>query len=339
MTAVLPFNDMWRPFLIINTVIASCTPDVQGMAQTKYGSATMRLDDLDDGNLDDDVNAEYQRGGRGGLGFPMGGGGLPFGGRMGCGTMIIIIIAALVFGINPGNIVNMGGGGSAPPTQVQQPAAVDPSGQGSACNSNEATRFSCLVLKSTNDTWEKEFTDGSYRKPKIRFFDRNGQSGCGAAQSAIGPFYCPADEGIYLDTTFFNDLQTRFGVSGDFAQAYVIAHEVGHHLQKLTGVADKVRNAQARSSQVQGNRYQVAMELQADCYAGVWAAKNKDRLDAGDAEEGLRAAHQIGDDVLQKQAQGYVVPEGFTHGTAEQRMTWLRRGLSTGDPDQCDTFQ
>ena len=293
----------------------------------------MRLDDLDDGNLDDDVNANYQRGGGGRFGFPSGGGGLPLGGRMGCGTLVIALIAALVFGVNPASIL---GDGQAPPTQqVQAPSA---SADGSACNSNEATKFSCLVLVSNNNTWAKRFTDGSYRKPGIEFYDQNGQSGCGAAQSAMGPFYCPADQKIYIDTTFYDELRTKFGAAGDFAQAYVIAHEVGHHLQYLTGRAEQVQKAQARASRAQGNRYQVAMELQADCYAGVWAALNKDRMDPGDVEEGLRAAHQIGDDVLQRASQGVVVPESFTHGSAEQRMAALKLGLSTGNEDQCEVF-
>ncbi len=293
----------------------------------------MRLDDLDDGNLDDDVNAEYQRGGGRGFGFPGGGGGLPIGGKMGCGTLVIALIAMLVFGVNPSSI--LGDGGQAPTQQVGAPAA---SADGSSCNSSAATRFSCTVLKSNNDTWAPLFTGGQYRKPGIVFYDQSGQSGCGAAQSAMGPFYCPADQKIYIDTTFYDELQNRFGAAGDFAQAYVIAHEVGHHLQFLTGRADWVRQHQERASRVQGNQYQVAMELQADCYAGVWAARNKDRMEPGDVEEGLRAAHQIGDDVLQRASQGVVVPESFTHGSAEQRMAALKLGLSTGNEDRCEAF-
>jgi uncharacterized protein len=296
----------------------------------------MRLDDLDDGNLDDDVNAEYQRGGRGGSGFGFpGGGGMPVSGRMGCGTLAIVLIAALVFGVNPGDM--LGGGGQVAPSQ--QASAPSASVDGTACNSNAASKFSCQVLVSNNNTWAKQFTDGKYTKPGIVFYDRSGESGCGSAQSAMGPFYCPADQKIYLDTTFYDELKQRFGAAGDFAQAYVISHEVGHHIQFLTGRADKVRQAQSRAGKVQGNQLQVAMELQADCYAGVWAALNKDRLDPGDVEEGLRAAHQIGDDVLQRQAQGVVVPESFTHGSAEQRMAWLKRGLQSGDPDQCETLR
>ncbi len=294
----------------------------------------MRLDDLDDGNLDADVGAEYQRGGGGRFSFPGGGGGgLPLGGKMGCGGIVIALIAVLVFGMDPSAI--LGGGGQAPTQQVGAPAA---SADGTACNSNAATRFSCVVLKSANETWAPLFTGGQYRKPGIVFYDQNGQSGCGAAQSAMGPFYCPADQKIYIDTTFYDELQNRFGAAGDFAQAYVIAHEVGHHLQLLTGRADWVRKNQERASRTQGNRYQVAMELQADCYAGVWAARNKERMEAGDVEEGMRAAHQIGDDVLQRASQGVVVPESFTHGSAEQRMAALKLGLSTGNEDECEVF-
>lgn len=290
----------------------------------------MRLDDMDTS----DVQVDDQRGqGGGGFGFPMGGGGLPLGRSMGCGTVLIIIVASLIFGINPMQI--LGGDVSAPTGQVaphQQPAA------GKGCDADAASKYSCQTLKSTTLTWSKLFSDGSYKPPHIAFYTGGGQSGCGAAQSAMGPFYCPADEGVYIDTAFYDELSQRFGAAGDFAQAYVIAHEVGHHVQKLTGVADRVQQAQQRASRTEGNQLQVAMELQADCYAGVWAAQNKDRMDPGDVEEGMRAAHQIGDDVLQKASQGVVIPESFTHGSAEQRMSWLKKGLTTGDPEQCDTF-
>jgi uncharacterized protein len=293
----------------------------------------MRLDDVDTS----DVQVDDQRGqGGGGFGFPMGGGGggLPLGRSMGCGTIAIMLIAALVFGVNPSEM--MGGGqqvGQTPQAQTQSQTVA-----GAGCDANALSKQSCRVLALGNRTWSKQFTDGSYRAPHMTFYSGNGRSGCGAAQSAMGPFYCPADEGIYIDTSFYDELQQRFGAAGDFAQDYVIAHELGHHIQKLTGVADKVQNAQARAGRAEGNRYQVAMELQADCYAGVWAALNKERIEPGDIEEGMRAAHQIGDDVLQKAAQGVVVPESFTHGSAEQRMSWLKRGLQTGDPDQCNTF-
>ncbi len=290
----------------------------------------MRLDDVDTSG----VEVEDQRGqGGGGFGFPMGGGGMPLSGRMGCGTVAILIIAALFFNVDLGGM--MGGSPTGQPQQAQTQSAQ---GAGKGCDANPLSKQSCQVLALGNSTWSKLFTDNSYRAPHIVFYAGNGQSGCGAAQSAMGPFYCPQDEGIYIDTSFYDELEQRFGAGGDFAQDYVIAHELGHHIQKLTGVADKVQQAQARSSQAQGNRAQVAMELQADCYAGVWAAQNKVRLEAGDMEEGLRAAHQIGDDVLQKASRGVVVPESFTHGSAEQRMTWLKRGLATGDPEQCNTF-
>jgi uncharacterized protein len=292
----------------------------------------MRLDDIDT----DSVNVEDQRGqGRGGFRFPMGGGGgFPVRGKMGCGTIAIIIIAALFFNVDLGGMINSGQQvGQAPQVQSQTQST-----SGTGCEANAASRFSCQVLASNNSTWKAQFTDGSYRAPKIVFYSGGGESGCGAAQSAMGPFYCPADEGIYLDTSFYDELSQRFGAAGDFAQAYVIAHEAGHHIQKLTGVAEKVQRAQQRASKVEGNRYQVAMELQADCYAGVWAAQNKERMEAGDVEEGLRAAQAIGDDTLQRASQGVVVPESFTHGSSEQRMAWLKRGLASGDPEQCNTF-
>ena len=292
----------------------------------------MRLDDIDTS----DVNVEDQRGsGGGGFGFPMGGG-MPLGRNMGCGSIILMLIVAAVFGTDI--LSGVGGGQQVGQTPQVQTQAQQGAGQG--CEANKASKFSCQVLQSTNETWAPAFTDGSYKAPKIVFYAGGGRSGCGAAQSAMGPFYCPADQGIYLDTSFYDELSQKFGAAGDFAQAYVIAHEVGHHLQYLTGVAAKVRDAQERSSKVQGNKYQVAMELQADCYAGVWAAKNKDRMEPGDVEEGLRAAHQIGDDVLMKQSQGVVIPEAFTHGSAEQRMYWLKQGLSTGNEDVCNgTFE
>jgi predicted metalloprotease len=280
----------------------------------------MRLDDMDTS----DVEVDDQRGsGRGGFGFPMG-----------CGTLALVIIVALVFGVNPMQI--LGGDMGSSPTQIAPQGQSSSAGKG--CDADAASKFSCQTLKSTTLTWSKLFPDGQYHPPHIAFYTGGGQSGCGAAQSAMGPFYCPADEGVYLDTDFYGELTQRFGAAGDFAQAYVIAHEVGHHVQKLTGVADKVQAAQQSASRTQGNKLQVAMELQADCYAGVWAAQNRERMEPGDVEEGLRAAHQIGDDVLQKAAQGVVIPESFTHGSAEQRMTWLKKGLEGGDPAQCDTF-
>jgi len=300
----------------------------------------MRLDDVDTS----DVQVEDQRG-NGGGGFSMGGGaGLPFVGALGCRGFAIIgviaVIAIPIFGFGTVASVLMGllgmgslsSGASQAPTQTQAEQSA-----GKGCEANPLSKQSCQVLALGNRTWST-MLQGGYRAPHIVFYAGNGRSGCGAAQSAMGPFYCPQDEGIYIDTSFYDELRTRFGAAGDFAQDYVIAHELGHHIQKLTGTADKAQAAQSRAGRAQGNKLQVAMELQADCYAGVWAARNKDRMEAGDIEEGLRAAHQIGDDVLQKAAQGVVVPESFTHGSAEQRMTWLKRGLESGDPEQCNTF-
>ena len=290
----------------------------------------MRLDDMDTSGVD----VEDQRGRNGPSGkFPLLGF-LSLTRGLGTGGIVLLIVLAFFMGVNPLTLVGLG-----PKSSVEQspPPADTPRGQG--CDENAASKFSCQVLASANETWAKAFPRGQYTPPKIVFYTRQGQSGCGVAQSAMGPFYCPADQGIYLDTDFYAELSERFGAAGDFAQAYVIAHEVGHHIQYLTGIADQVRQYQERASKADDNELQVAMELQADCYAGVWAARNKDRLEPGDLEEGLRAAHQVGDDILQQAAQGRVVPESFTHGSAKDRVAWLKRGLDTGDPDKCDPFR
>jgi|CXWL01.1.fsa_nt_gi predicted metalloprotease len=295
------------------------------------GEYVMRLDDEEES-----VNFEDRTGNRGGgdFGFPMGGGGLPLGRSMGCGTLAIVIIVALVFGVNPMQILGGDMTGTAP-HQQQAPATV-----GQSTLDPQVKSVVLKVLGSTERRWADIFAkDGQrYRPTRLVLYSGSGQSGCGSAQSAMGPFYCPADESIYLDTDFFGELANRFGAGGDFVAAYVIAHEVGHHVQKLTGVADQMQAAQQRANTAQGNKLQVAMELQADCYAGVWANNDTNLMEPGDAEEGLRAAHQIGDDVLQRAAQGVVVEASFTHGSAEQRMTWLKKGLETGDPQQCETF-
>jgi predicted metalloprotease len=209
-----------------------------------------------------------------------------------------------------------------------------------ACNADPTKLFSCRVLASTEDTWGRAFQENGqrYQPAGLDFYSGGGRSGCGAAQSAMGPFYCPTDNKIYIDTSFFQDLSTRYGAAGDFAQAYVIAHEVGHHIQALTGVLDRARQQQSRLSSREGNAVQVRVELQADCYAGVWAGRNRERMEPGDLEEGMRAAEAIGDDTLQRQTQRRVSPESFTHGSAAQRMAWLRRGIESGDPATCDTF-
>ncbi|WP_404368446.1 neutral zinc metallopeptidase [Sphingomonas sp. MMS24-J45] len=298
----------------------------------------MRLDDFDP-----NINVEDQRGqGGGGFGFGGGGGGggLLFGllplvfSRFGCGGVAVLLAVMFFFG---GGLGMLGGGGqqSAPTAQVgRQQAGTDAA---SSCTINPASNAACNAFSSADQTW-KQLLGPRFEAPKLVFYGGSGRSGCGAAQSAMGPFYCPRDQGIYLDTSFFDELANRFGAKGDFAQYYVIAHEFGHHIQHLTGTADQVAQIQQRGSEVEGNRASVKLELQADCYAGVWAAQNRNRLDPGDIEEGMTAAQAIGDDTLQKESQGRVVPDSFTHGTSAQRMAWLRKGLETGDPNQCDTF-
>ncbi|HEX8214296.1 MAG TPA: neutral zinc metallopeptidase [Allosphingosinicella sp.] len=290
------------------------------------------------GNRGVSSNIENRRGaGGGGFGFPMGGGGgfNMGGGGLGCGGIALVIIVALVFGVNPMQL--LGGGdmtGGSPPAQREGVKR----GEGAVTNQTE--KFAGQVLLSTEEQWGRLFQQQGqrYQAATLVFYDRTDRSGCGVAQAAMGPFYCPADQGIYLDTSFFQELEQRLGAGGDFAQAYVIAHEVGHHVQTITGISDRVRRAQSRAGKAEGNALQVKMELQADCYAGVWASTEREALEPGDVEEGLRAASAIGDDTLQKASQGYVVPESFTHGTSAQRMEWLQRGLKSGDPAQCDTF-
>lgn len=282
-------------------------------------------------------NVGSQRGGR--FGLPMGGGGMKLGGGgLGCGGIVILIVISLVFGINPLSLIE-GGAPVAPQQQQQAEGGAQTPEQ--ICAADEVTRFSCQVLASTEDRWGELFaaSQQAYRPPRLIFYRGGGQSGCGAAQSSMGPFYCPRDQGIYIDTIFFEELARNYGAPGDFAQAYVIAHEVGHHIQTLNGTADRVRARQARAGRAEGNRLSVLLELQADCLAGVWGATERQAMDPGDVEEGLRAASAIGDDRLQQQAQGYAVPESFTHGSSAQRMEWLQRGLKTGDPDSCDTFR
>lgn len=306
----------------------------------------MRLDDY---RTSDNVRDEGSGGFGGGGGLGLGGGG---GGGLGGGLGLIIGLVASRFGIvgvlvvlGLGWALGMFGGGGSQLVGTGQPGTTAGSGAitdpRQACAQSQEHRFSCQVLASTEDTWARVFQGSGqpYQPAGFSFFTNSvGAGECGNASAAVGPFYCPANQRVYLSISFFEELQTKFGAGGDFAQAYVIAHEVGHHVQTLTGVSNRVRQAQASAGKAEGNRYQVAMELQADCYAGVWAAANRDRLDPGDVQEGLRAAQQIGDDTLQRQAQGYVVPESFTHGTSAQRQQWLNVGLKTGDPAQCDTF-
>jgi predicted metalloprotease len=274
----------------------------------------------------------------GGFGGGLGGGNmigmlLPLiGSKFGC-TGIVIALAVLAF-------LNYGGGlmtGGAPvaPTEQAEPGAAP----GAAGAESDEQAFSRRVLRTTERVWEGVFREhGQQYQPTIlSFYSQSGQSGCGAAQSAMGPFYCPLDKKVYLDTDFFKELRQRFGAPGDFAEAYVIAHEVGHHIQNLEGTLGQVNQAQRSAGEAQANAMQVKVELQADCYAGVWG-KRTGRMEAGDLEEGMRAAEAIGDDTLQRQAGQRPMPDSFTHGSSEQRMAWLRRGLETGDPASCDTF-
>lgn len=288
----------------------------------------MRLDDFDPNAL----NVEDQRGGGGG--FRMGGGG----GKIGCGTLVIALIAAVVFGVDPTQML----GGLEQMQQTGGQVAAPAQGGSSiseSCTVDALSRETCNALSSLNKTWEPIFkTSGvTFAQPKLVFYAQSGDSGCGAAQSAMGPFYCPSDNGIYIDTDFYREMEQKLGAGGDFARAYVIAHEYGHHIQTITGISEQIRSAQAQNPQA-ANRLQVRMELQADCYAGVWAAKNRDKIEPGDMEEGLNAAHSIGDDTLMKAAGRRPVEASFTHGTSEQRMTWLKRGLESAREDACDTF-
>jgi len=247
----------------------------------------------------------------------------------------------VVFG---GGLQLLGGGGGqqvgGPIVRQEAPASGGGGGVEKSCRLDASSLAACNAFSSAEKTWAAVFARNGQRfeNPKLVFYAGGGRSACGAAQSAMGPFYCPGDEGIYLDTSFFQELAGRFGAKGDFARDYVIAHEFGHHIQNLLGTSEQVARVQRSSDERQGNAASVRLELQADCYAGVWAALNKDRLDPGDVEEGMTAANAIGDDTLQRESQGTVVPDSFTHGSSAQRVKWLRKGMDTGDPAQCDTF-
>ncbi len=248
---------------------------------------------------------------------------------------IVLALVAMYFGVDPAVVLNQAG--NLAPTEQTQPASFSP-------EEERLKDFMAVVLADTEDVWGALFRDSGrqYEQPKLVLFSGAVQSACGFAQAAMGPFYCPADRKLYLDMSFFNDLAQRHGAPGDFAQAYVVAHEVGHHVQTLLGVAEQVHAARSRAGEAEGNALQVRMELQADCFAGVWAhhaQRARQVLEPGDVEEALAAAAGVGDDRLQQQARGYVVPESFTHGSSEQRMRWFQRGMQTGDATQCDTFK
>ncbi len=268
------------------------------------------------------------------------GGGLPIGGRgLGIGAIVVALVASYFLGIDPRVLLGMldGVDTSVPPqTQVPAGPAKKPT--------DEIGRFMSVVLADTEDTWSALFRQGGgeYRPPRLVLFTNAYPTACGMGQSAAGPFYCPQDQKVYLDTSFFRLLQERFGAAGDFAQAYVVAHEIGHHVQNQLGIMEKTAQLRSRISEAQYNQVSVRVELQADCFAGIWAHhanRSRQILEAGDLEEALRAASRIGDDVLQKQAQGYAVPETFTHGTAEQRVRWFRTGFETGSLTACNTFE
>jgi len=287
-----------------------------------------------DGQRESD-NVEDYRGSSGGGGG--GGGGFSFGGRgLGIGGIAIALIASWVLGVNPLTMLGLlSGGGGAP---VQQQAPHD-AGHGAT---DPGARFVKVVLASTEDVWTAYFaqTGQQYPAPHLALFRGRMPTACGQGEAAMGPFYCPADRKVYIDLSFYDTLRERLGAPGEFAQAYVVAHEVGHHIQNLLGTSEKLDKARGRVSETQYNALSVRLELQADCYAGIWASKVKDKfqLEQADINSALNAASQIGDDTLQRKSQGTVVPESFTHGTSEQRVRWFTRGLQSGRLENCDTF-
>ncbi|ABB32944.1 protein of unknown function zinc metallopeptidase putative [Geobacter metallireducens RCH3] len=252
----------------------------------------------------------------------------------GIGTIILALVA-MYFGIDPSVVLQQGGSPLTAPTETRQ-AGKPPA-------SDELAQFVSVVLADTEDTWHELFRKNgkTYQEPKLVLFTGAVESACGYAQAAMGPFYCPLDQKVYIDLSFYRDLKERFKAPGDFAQAYVIAHEVGHHVQSLLGISEKAHDLQQRSGKTQANQLSVRLELQADCLAGIWAHhadRSRQVLESGDVEEALQAATSIGDDRLQQQAQGYVVPESFTHGSSEQRVRWFKTGLDTGNFGACNTF-
>ena len=279
----------------------------------------------------------------GGLGGGMGGGGMRRGGGMGIFGILILLGVCWLLGINPLALLSCeldsGGGGG----YVEQPQQSAAGGTFASPQEEELKEFVATVLADTEDTWNKILPEigAQYREPKLVLFAGGAQSGCGFAQSAVGPFYCPADEKVYIDLSFFDELSRRFGAPGDFAQAYVIAHEVGHHVQTVLGIEEQVRKARANMSESEGNALSVQVELQADCFSGVWANRahqERGLLEPGDIEEALGAASAVGDDTLQKQAGGRVVPDIFTHGSSAQRTRWFETGYRSGNIEDCDTF-
>ena len=284
----------------------------------------MRLDDQNEsGNVED-----RRGGGFGGVGIGRG--------SLGLGSIVVALVASYFLGIDPTVILSLLSGTD--PTPAPQIAARKPPAE------DQMARFVSKVRGSTEETWGQIFRENNarYHEPKLVLFSGATPTACGTGQAAMGPFYCPSDQKVYIDLSFYRDLKERYRAPGEFAQAYVIAHEVGHHVQHLLGISEKVREAQQGASRARANAFSVRLELQADCFAGVWghradAAKNI--IEPGEIEQALAAASAIGDDRLQQQTQGRIVPESFTHGTSEQRSRWFRRGLDSGDLRQCDTFK
>ena len=323
----------------------------------------MRLD-----NEQESANIQDDRGGGGGMGSPFGGNSSGLGGGGGMGGLLIplllntiglrgvIVLAILYFGLKffggPDllNMVNGGGGGIEMPqstTMVQpsgHPTQIGSTATGAAAGSDPGKKFVAKVLNSTDEVWTKMFADmgKQYVKPTLVLYSKFDQSGCGSAQSSMGPFYCPADSKVYIDLAFYEELKNKLGAPGDFAQAYVVAHEVGHHVQHLLGITDQVDAQRSRQSTTDANRTSVRVELQADCFAGIWGQEagimGKVQIENGDIEQALNAASQIGDDHLQKASRGYAVPDSFTHGTSAQRVKWFKTGLTAQSINDCNTF-
>jgi uncharacterized protein len=295
----------------------------------------MRMDGQEES--DNVVDVRGSSGGGGGGGFSFGGGR-----GIGLGTVAVALIAGWIFGINPLTVLGLlSGGGGAP---VQQTAPQPGPGTKPPVDDPQA-KFVSRVLRSTEQVWTDVFQQSgkTYTKPKLYLYRGSIPTACGQGQAAMGPFYCPGDRSVYLDMGFFDVMRSRLGAPGEFAQAYVIGHEVGHHVQNLLGITDKVDSMRQRGNEAQANAMSVRVELQADCFAGVWTNLSQKeqgwRLDPGDIDTALNAASQIGDDTLQRKSQGQVVPESFTHGTSAQRVAWFKRGVQGGDINQCNTFE
>jgi len=296
-------------------------------------------DNIEDRRGDPSGGGRNPFGRGGGFSFPSGGGVGRRGGGLSIGTIIFLVVIYLIFkamGIDLMQVMDGGGGSTGDSGYSQSESSPQ------APANDEMTAFVRTVLAETEDTWHGIFQSQGkdYEEPRLVLFSGQTQSACGFASAATGPFYCPGDHKVYLDTAFFNQLSRQFGASGDFAEAYVVAHEVGHHVQNLLGILPKFNEARQRMSEAEANKMSVRVELQADCFAGIWGkfTDQKGILEAGDLEEALNAAQQIGDDRLQKRSQGYVVPESFNHGTSEQRARWFKRGFDSGQLSACDTF-